>query len=110
VLVGAHRGCDPAYGGMSRLCMFRLSVLCVFVFLISLGRNKIGDEGAAAIGAGLHGVPSLASLRYVMQAWMVCMRGRRCDVGGRWGEDVAGMVYGVRMCQWCGVVWACEVW
>jgi hypothetical protein len=30
-----------------------------------------------------------------------------CDVGGRWGEDVAGIVYGVGV---CGVVWACEVW
>ena len=45
--------------------------------MISLGINSIGAEGAAAIGAGLHGVPSLTSLKYVMQAWVMCMMGER---------------------------------
>ena len=51
-----------------------LCALCVGV--ISLEFNGIGAEGAAAIGAGLHGVPSLTSLEYVMQAWAMCMVGR----------------------------------
>ncbi len=50
--------------------------LCVFVSVISLGGNLIGDEGASAIGDGLHGLPSLTSLEYVMQAWVMCMMGR----------------------------------
>ncbi len=44
--------------------------------MISLGGNGIGDEGAAAIVGGLHGVPSLTSLAYVIQAWVMCMVGR----------------------------------
>ncbi len=58
--------------------MLHLGVfMCVVrVVVISLGRNRIGDEGAAAIGAGLHGLPSLTSLEYVMQAWVMCMMGR----------------------------------
>ena len=63
--------------------------MCVAV--ISLGGNGIGAEGAAAIGAGLHGVPSLTSLEYVMQAWVMCMMGRGqaewCD-GARTGGVV----------------------
>ena len=43
--------------------------LCVCVCLacgvVSLGENSIGDEGAAAIGAGLVHVPSLTTLQYV---------------------------------------------
>ncbi len=75
--------------------------LYVCVAVISLGSNRIGDQGAAAIGAGLQGVPSLTSLQYVtvMQAWVMCMMGRGqaewCD-----GECVeVGVV-------WCGA--ACE--
>ena len=52
-----------------------LCALCVAV--ISLRNNRIRAEGAAAIGAGLHGVPSLTSLEYVMQAWVMCMIGER---------------------------------
>ncbi len=47
---------------------------CVVFF--SFGSNMIGDRGAAAIGAGLHGVPSLTSLKYVIQAWVMCMMRR----------------------------------
>jgi hypothetical protein len=39
----------------------------VCVAVISMYGNRIGDVGAAAIGAGLHGVPLLTSLEYVMQ-------------------------------------------
>jgi hypothetical protein len=54
-------------------------VVCVVV--VSLGGNCIGDQGAAAIGAGLHGLPLLTSLEYVMQAW-----GDVCD-----GERTGGV-------------------
>jgi hypothetical protein len=96
--------------------------LCVAV--ISLDGNSIGAETAAAIGAGLHGVPSLTSLEYVMQAWEMG-RGQAewCD-----GECVQVCVCGVdcecvlcarkevwcAVSRWCGggvgvfgVVWAC---
>ena len=63
-------GCVACTEAVSGLC-----ALCVAV--ISLGGNRIGAEGAAAIGAGLHGVPSLTSLEYVMQAWVMCMMGER---------------------------------
>ncbi len=53
-----------------------LCALCVAV--ISLGSNRIGAEGAAAIVAGPHGVPSLTSLEYVMQAY----DGERTGGGG----------------------------
>ena len=59
--------CTEAVSGLCALC----------VAVISLGGNRIGAEGAAAIGAGLHGVPSLTSLKYVMQAWVTCMMGER---------------------------------
>ena len=39
--------------------------LCVAYGVVSLGGNSIGDEGAAAIGAGLVQVPSLRTLEYV---------------------------------------------
>jgi hypothetical protein len=48
-------------------------VLCVAV--ISLRGNLIGAQGASEIGAGLHSVPSLTSLEYVMQAWVMCVMG-----------------------------------
>jgi hypothetical protein len=59
---------------------------CLLVVVISLGGNGIGDHGAVAIRAGLHGLSLLTSLEYVMQAWVMCMVGRRqarcCDGGG----------------------------
>ena len=42
-----------------------LCVLCLACGVVSLGDNDIGAEGAAAIGAGLVHVPSLATLQYV---------------------------------------------
>ena len=41
--------------------------LCVYLAcgVVSLSSNRIGDEGAAAIGAGLVHVPSLTTLEYV---------------------------------------------
>ncbi len=70
-------------------CAEAVSALCALcVAVISLGINSIGAEGAAAIGAGLHGVPSLTSLEYVMQTWVMCTIGRGeaewCD-GARTG-------------------------
>ena len=62
--------CTEAVSALCALC-----ALCVDV--TSLGGNRIGAEGAAAIGAGLHGVPSLTLLEYVMQAWVMCMMGER---------------------------------
>ncbi len=44
--------------------------VCLACGVVSLGDNGIGDEGAAAIGAGLVHVPSLTTLEYV--------RTRRC--------------------------------
>jgi hypothetical protein len=41
-------------------------VLCLCVVVVSLGGNCIGDQGAAAIGAGLHGLLSLTLLKYVI--------------------------------------------
>ncbi len=61
-------GCVACTEAVSGLC-----ALCVAV--ISLRVNGIGSKGAGAIGAGLHGVPSLTSLEYVMQAWVMCMMG-----------------------------------
>ena len=41
-------------------------IVCVWlVVVVSLVQNSIGDEGAAAIGAGLVHVPSLTTLQYV---------------------------------------------
>ncbi len=57
-------------------CVFIVVCVCVCVAVISLGNNWIGDQGATAIGVGLHSVPSLTSLEYVMQAWVLCMMGR----------------------------------
>ena len=58
-------------------CAEAVSALCALcVAVISLFVNSIGAEGAAAIGAGLHGVPSLTSLEYVMQTWVMCMMGK----------------------------------
>jgi hypothetical protein len=71
-LVGRDRSCDVAHD-----C--HVLIVCVFVCLcavvISLRGNGIGDQVFAAIGPGLHGVPSLTSLKYVMQAWVMCMMG-----------------------------------
>ena len=39
--------------------------VCLACGVVSLGWNRIGAEGAAAIGAGLVHVPSLTTLRYV---------------------------------------------
>jgi hypothetical protein len=76
--------------------------LCVAV--ISLEDNCIGDEGAAAIGAGLHGLPSLTSLKYVMQAWVMCMMGRGqaewCD--GKCCTSWCGAARPVSGCVMCG--------
>ena len=54
---------------------------CVRLGVGSLGHNDIGAEGAAAIGAGLHHVPSLTTLEYVRGAllwarysWVWCVR------------------------------------
>ena len=63
--------------------------------LFRLGDNSIGAEGAAAIGAGLHGVPSLTSLEYVMQAWVMPMMGRG---HAEWFD-------GECFPSWCGVAW-----
>ncbi len=57
------------------VCLFACRCL-VCVVVTSLQDNKIGDVGAAAIGAGLRGVPSLTSLKYAMQAWVMCIVGR----------------------------------
>ncbi len=52
----------------------------VCVAVISMYGNWIGAKGAVAIGAGLHGVPLLTSLKYVMQAWVMCMmQGRQAE-------------------------------
>jgi hypothetical protein len=42
------------------------------VVVVSLGGNGVCDEGAVAIGTGLHGLLSLTSLKYVMQALVTC--------------------------------------
>jgi hypothetical protein len=39
--------------------------VCLACGVVSLGSNSIGDEGVAAIGAGLVHVPSLTTLEYV---------------------------------------------
>ena len=39
--------------------------VCLACGVVSLWWNSIGDEGAAAIGAGLVHVPSLTTLQYV---------------------------------------------
>jgi hypothetical protein len=57
-------GCNAVYDGM-----------CWCLVVISLEDNGIGDEGAAAIGVGLHDVPSLTSLKYVMQVWVMRVMG-----------------------------------
>ena len=55
--------------------------MCVSGYVVSLGSNSIDVEGAAAIGAGLHHVPSLTTLKYVRGAllwarysWVWCKR------------------------------------
>ncbi len=47
-------------------------LVCLFVCVPSLGANLIGDGGVSTIGAGLHGVPSLTSLKYVIQSCVMC--------------------------------------
>ncbi len=64
---------------LGRLFVCVRCVVCVVV--VSLRGNCIGAHGAAEIGAGLHGVPLLTSLEYVMQAW-----GDVCD-----GERTGGV-------------------
>ncbi len=53
-----------------------MCVCVLFEVVISLENNLLGDVDAAAIGAGLHDVSSLTSLKYVMQAWVMCVMGR----------------------------------
>ena len=53
-------GCDGMMVcGAMGLCV------CLACGVVSLSSNRIGDEGAAAIGAGLVHVPSLTTLEYV---------------------------------------------
>ena len=59
--------------------------VCLACGVVRLFHNRIGDEGAAAIGAGLVHVPSLTTLQYV--------RTRRC-----WFWVEGGSVTG--LCRW----------
>ncbi len=68
-------GCLCGVVAMLRLCCVVVLLCYVWVWVglcvclacgvVSLGRNSIGAEGAAAIGAGLVQVPSLTILEYV---------------------------------------------
>jgi hypothetical protein len=88
---------------MSGICCLFVSWLwlfvCVCVVVISLEDNRIGDVGAAAIGAGLYGLPLLTSLEYVMQAWVMPMMGRG---HAEWFD-------GECFPSWCGVAWPVSV-
>ncbi len=97
---GQGRGCDVACGGMSEWHVLKLLCVCVCwlcgvcAAVVSLRDNRIGDQGAAAIGAGLHGMSSMTSLKYVIQAWVMCAM-ERGQVEGCDGECCG---------SWCGAV------
>jgi hypothetical protein len=64
------------YVASARCVGWSVGLVALCLVVISLGGNRMGNVGAAAIGAGVHAVPSLTSLKYVMQAWVVCVISR----------------------------------
>ncbi len=66
MLVGRAGDIYVASARIRGMCCSVVSVVrCLLVVVISLGGNRIGAQGAAELAAGLHGVPSLTSLKYV---------------------------------------------
>ncbi len=67
------------------MCLLMVGCGCVCAcWFGSLGENRLGSEGGAAIGAGLCHVPSLTTLEYVR--WTEGMGGdaRVCAYAGSW--------------------------